>query len=115
MEKYELDDSLKEEIRSRTLGEGFMKLVQTVRRGGGTFKIALRPVEIGGVRKYQAEMTEGRDVRVKNFDANGAAVPDAVVTERFVFIPAPGRHAAGETLEFTIGKAPGAAKAGKGK
>ena len=73
MEKYELDDSLKEEIRSRTLGEGFMKLVQTVRRGGGTFKIALRPVEIGGVRKYQAEMTEGRDVRVKNFDANGAA------------------------------------------
>ena len=49
------------------------------------------------------------------FDANGAAVPDAVVTERFVFIPAPGRHAAGETLEFTIGKAPGEAKAGKGK
>ena len=73
MEKYELDDSLKEEIRARVLGEGFMKLVQTVRRGGGSFRISMRPVEIGGVRKYQAEMAEGRDVQVKNFDANGAA------------------------------------------
>ena len=73
MEKYELEDSLKEEIRSRTLGEGFIKLVQSVRRGGGRFRISLRPVEIGGERKYQAEMAEGRDVQVKNFDANGAA------------------------------------------
>ena len=73
MEKYELEDSLKEEIRSRTLGEGFIKLVQSVRRGGERFRISLRPVEIGGVRKYQAEMSEGRDVQVKNFDANGAA------------------------------------------
>ena len=73
MEKYELEDSLKEEIRARVLGEGFMKLVQTVRRGGGSFRISMRPVEIGGVRKYQAEMAEGRDVQVKNFDANGAA------------------------------------------
>ena len=32
MERYELDDALKEEIRARTLGEGFMKLVQSVRR-----------------------------------------------------------------------------------
>ena len=39
MEKYELEDSLKEEIRSRTLGEGFIKLVQSVRRGGGRFRI----------------------------------------------------------------------------
>jgi len=70
MEKFELEDSLKEEIRSRTLGEGFMKLVQTVRRGGTTFKIALRPVEIGGVKKYQAEMTDDGQVQVKNFDAN---------------------------------------------
>ena len=73
MEKYELSDSLKEEIRARVLGEGFMKLVQTVRRGGGNFRISMRPVEIGGVRKYQAEMAEGREVQVKNFDANGAA------------------------------------------
>ena len=48
MEKYELEDSLKEEIRSRTLGEGFIKLVQSVRRGGGRFRISLRPVEIEG-------------------------------------------------------------------
>ena len=73
MERYELEDSLKEEIRARVLGEGFMKLVQTVRRGGGNFRISMRPVEIGGVRKYQAEMAEGRDVQGKNFAANGAA------------------------------------------
>ena len=73
MERYELDDTLKEEIRARTLGEGFMKLVQSVRRNGKTFKIALRPVEIGGVKKYQAEMTDDHDVRVKNLDANGTA------------------------------------------
>ncbi len=73
MEKYELDDSLKEEIRARVLGDGFMKLVQTVRRNGKQFKIAMRPVEIGGVKKYQAEMTDDRDVQVKNLDANGAA------------------------------------------
>jgi len=70
MERFELDDSLKEELRSRVLGDGFMKLVQTVRRGGATFKIALRPVEIGGERKYQAEMTDNGQVQVKNFDAN---------------------------------------------
>jgi len=73
MEKFELEDGLKEEIRAGVLGEGFMKLVQTVRRGGRTFKIAMRPVEIGGERKYQAEMTDDRDVRARNFDANGAA------------------------------------------
>ena len=73
MEKFELEEGLKEEIRARVLGDGFMKLVQTVRRNGKQFKIAMRPVEIGGVRKYQAEMTDDRDVRAKNFDANGAA------------------------------------------
>ena len=73
MEKYELSDALKEEIRARVLGDGFMKLVQTVRRNGRQFKIAMRPVEIGGVKKFQAEMTDDRDVQVKNLDANGAA------------------------------------------
>lgn len=67
MEKYELEDALKEEIRVRVLGEGFMKLVQTVRRGGESFKISLRPVEIGGARHFQAEMTDAGEVRVKNF------------------------------------------------
>ncbi len=73
MEKYELEDKLKEEIRARVLGEGFMKLVQTVRRNGKLFKIAMRPVEIGGVKKFQAEMTDDGQVQVKNLDANAAA------------------------------------------
>ena len=73
MEKFELDPKLKEEIRARVLGEGFMKLVQTVRRNGETFRISMRPVEIGGDRKFQAEMTDGGQVQVKNLDANAAA------------------------------------------
>ena len=73
MEKFELEDALKEEIRSRTFGEGFMKLVQSVRRNGKSFRIAIRPVEIGGEKRFQAEMTDDGDVRVKNFDANGLA------------------------------------------
>ena len=73
MERYELEEDLKDEIRARVLGDGFMKLVQSVRRNGATFRISMRPVEIGGERKFQAEMAEGRDVRVRNFDANGAA------------------------------------------
>ena len=73
MERFELDPKLKEEIRARVLGEGFMKIVQTVRRNGKTFKIAMRPVEIGGVRKFQAEMTDGGQVQVKNLNTNAAA------------------------------------------
>ncbi len=73
MEKFELEDALKEEIRARTLGEGFMKIVQTVRRGGKVFKIAMRPVEIGGERRFQAEMTDEGQVRVKNLNTNAAA------------------------------------------
>ena len=70
-EKFELEDSLKEEIRSKVLGDGFMKIVQTVRRGGSQFKISVRPVEIGGEKLYQAEMTDNGQVRVRNFDADG--------------------------------------------
>ena len=73
MERFELEPALKEEIRARVLGEGFMKIVQSVRRNGKQFKIAMRPVEIGGVRKYQAEMTDDGQVQVKNFEANAAA------------------------------------------
>ena len=73
MERFELEEKLKEEIRARVLGEGFMKIVQSVRRNGRQFKIALRPVEIGGERKFQAEMVDDGQVQVKNFDANGAA------------------------------------------
>ena len=73
MEKFELEPKLKEEIRARVLGEGFMKVVQTVRRNGKTFKIAMRPVEIGGEKKFQAEMTDDGQVQVKNLSANAAA------------------------------------------
>ena len=73
MERFELEPKLKEEIRARVLGEGFMKIVQTVRRNGKQFKIAIRPVEIGGVKKFQAEMTDDGQVQVKNLDVNAAA------------------------------------------
>ena len=58
MEKFELDPKLRDEIRARVQGEGFMKIVQSVRRNGRSFRIAMRPVEIGGVRKMQAEMVD---------------------------------------------------------
>ena len=67
MDRFELDPAIKEEIRARVLGEGFMKIVQTVRRGGKPFRIAMRPVEIGGERKFQAEMNDDGRVMVKNF------------------------------------------------
>ena len=73
MERGELDSKLAEEIRARVLGEGFMKIVQTVRRNGATFRISMRPVLIGGERRFQAEMVDDGQTRVKNFDANGAA------------------------------------------
>ena len=73
MEKFELDKSLADEIRARVMGDGFMKLVQSVRRNGKSFRISLRPVLIGGETRYQAEMNDEGQVRVKNFDAAGAA------------------------------------------
>ena len=73
MERFELEPKLKEEIRARVLGEGFMKIVQTVRRNGKQFKIAMRPLEIGGEKKFQAEMTDDGQVQVKNLDMNAAA------------------------------------------
>ena len=73
MERFELEPKLQEEIRARVLGDEFMKIVQTVRRNGKTFKISMRPVEIGGIKKFQAEMTDDGQVQVKNFDANAAA------------------------------------------
>ena len=73
MEKFELEAGLQDEIRSRVFGAGFIKIVQSVRRNGESFRISIRPVEIGGERKFQAEMAEGGQVQVKNFDAKGAA------------------------------------------
>lgn len=73
MDRFDLDPALKEEIRARVLGDGFMKIVQTVRRGGKPFRIAMRPVEIGGERRFQAEMTDDGRVMVKNFSTDAAA------------------------------------------
>ena len=72
MEKFELDPALCEEIRAKVFGADFMKLVQTVRRGGATFRISLRPVSIGGERRFQAEMVEDGQVQVRNFGEDGA-------------------------------------------
>ncbi|MBO7684568.1 MAG: SAM-dependent methyltransferase [Kiritimatiellae bacterium] len=73
MEKFELEPKLKEEIRARVRGEGFMKIVQTVRRNGRVFRISMRPVEIGGARRLQAEMCDDGRVQVKNLDDAAAA------------------------------------------
>ena len=73
MDRFELDPALADEIRSRVFGEGFIKIVQSVRRNGKTFRIAMRPVEIGGERRFQAEMTDDGHVQVKNFAVQGAA------------------------------------------
>ena len=73
MDRFGLDESLKGEIRERVFGAGFMKLVQSVRRGGSTFRISLRPVAIGGREMYQAESFEDGQTKVKNLDAKAAA------------------------------------------
>lgn len=73
MERFELDAALQDEIRSRTLGDGLVKLVQSVRRNGKSFRISLRPVEIGGERRIQAEVVDDGQVQVKNLSAADAA------------------------------------------
>ena len=73
MDRFELDGRLKDEIRARVFGDGFMKLVQSVRRGGKPFRISIRPVMIGAEMKYQAEMSDETGVQVKNFDRAGIA------------------------------------------
>jgi len=49
-----------------------MKVTQVVRRGGGTFRVSLRPVVIKGEKRYQGEMTDEGQTKVKNFDLEGA-------------------------------------------
>ena len=85
MERGELEAKLAAELRARVFGDGFMKIVQSVRRNGRTFKIAMRPVEIGGECRYQAEMTDDGQVRVKNFDRDGAAAGlEEIIAQRGV-------------------------------
>ncbi len=73
MSRTELPETLADEIRRRVFAEpGFMKIVQVVRRGGTTFRVSLRPVEIKGEKRYQGEMTDEGKTTVKNFDLEGA-------------------------------------------
>ena len=83
MDRFELDEGIKAEIRGRALGDGFIKLVQSARRGGRTVKTALRPVEIGGERKFQCETTEDGRVKVRNVDAADiAAELEAILAQK---------------------------------
>ena len=83
MERFELEEGLQAEIRERVMGEGFMKIVQSVRRNGKTFKVSMRPVEIGGERKFQAEMVDDGQVQVKNLSAEEAASGlDEIIAQR---------------------------------
>jgi SAM-dependent methyltransferase len=73
MSRTDLPEGLAEEIRRRVFVEpGFMKVTQVVRRGGGTFRISLRPVSIKGEKRYQGEMTDEGKTTVKNFDEEAA-------------------------------------------
>ena len=49
------------------------------------------------------------------FDADGREVADSAVNERYIFIPAPGKHAGGETLKFRIGQRPAVNAGGRRK
>ena len=73
MERFELDDALKDEIRRGVAGPGFIRLVQSVRREGKNFRISIRPVVIGGRRMFQAESSDEGRVTAKNFDADAIA------------------------------------------
>lgn len=66
MEKFELEQELADEIRDRVCGAGFMKLVQSARRGGRSLKVSLRPVDIGGTVKFQVETVDDGRVKVRN-------------------------------------------------
>jgi hypothetical protein len=73
MARTDLQVELAEEIRRRVFTEdGFMKITQVVRRGGGVFRVSLRPVVIKGEKLYQGEMTDEGRTTVKNFDLEAA-------------------------------------------
>ncbi|MBP5320152.1 MAG: SAM-dependent methyltransferase [Kiritimatiellae bacterium] len=73
MANAELPVELADEIRRRVFDEpGLIKVTQVLRRGGNTFRVSLRPVEIRGERKFQGEMTDEGRTKVKNFDMDQA-------------------------------------------
>lgn len=73
MSRTDLPVELAEEIRRRVFVEpGFMKVTQVVRRGGGLFRVSLRPVVIKGEKRFQGEMIDEGRTTVKNFDLEDA-------------------------------------------
>ena len=59
MSRTDLPVELADEVRRRVFVEpGFMKVTQVVRRGGGLFRVSLRPVVIKGEKLFQGEMTD---------------------------------------------------------
>jgi len=68
-----LAPELADEIRTRVFETpGFMKLTQSLRRGGSLFRISLRPVLIKNERMFQGEMTDDGRTSVKNMDLAAA-------------------------------------------
>ena len=75
MTRTDLPAELADEIRKRVFEDaGFMKITQVVRRGGNTFRVSLRPVVIKGEKRFQGEMTDEGQTKVKNFDLEAAQV-----------------------------------------
>ncbi len=73
MSRAELPKKLVDEIRQRVFNaEEFLKITQVIRRGGGVFKVSLRPVVIRGERLFQGEMTDEGRTQVKNFSLEAA-------------------------------------------
>lgn len=72
MEKFELDAALSAELEKGVFGEGFVKLVQSVRRGGRTLRTSLRPVLISGKALFQEETFEDGRVKVRNLEEPSA-------------------------------------------
>jgi len=75
MARTDLPVALAEEIRKRVFEDaGFMKITQVVRRGGNTFRISFRPVVIKGEKRFQGEMIDEGQTKVRNLDLEAAQV-----------------------------------------
>lgn len=68
-----LPENLCAEIRATVASEAFLKLVQTLRYGGKTFRVSVRPVRIRDENRYQFETVDGGKVSIKNLSAKAAA------------------------------------------
>jgi len=61
-----LPEELRDELRRRVFAPGFIRLTQSLSRGGKPFRISLRPVRIKGETLFQAEMDDAGRVQVRN-------------------------------------------------